>query len=91
MKAIYSDLSLIYEFKLSGCRIQILRDSSETCLAAIVSHSNASDEVLQTEIHELLVRLSEQVSVDVAIINSYSWLLVVYDAIESLFYQHYCY
>jgi len=91
MKVVYSDLSIITEFKLSSCCIQILKESSETCIAAIVSQSNASADVLQTEIHELLVLLSERVSANVAIINSYSWPLMVYDAIESLFYQHFCY
>ena len=81
---------MISEFKLRTCRIQILKYSSETWIATIVSQRDTSDDILQTEIHELLVLLSELVSVDVASINGYSWALMVHDAIESLFYQYFC-
>ena len=82
---------MISEFKLSACRIQILKHSSNVWLAVMISQNDASDDVLQNEVHELLNILSELASVDAAAINGPSWPLMVYDAVESLFYQHFCF
>ena len=81
---------LISEFKLSACRIQILQTTGQEWIATIIFDCDACENVVQSDIHDLLTLLESLISFDGSLEKSNKWPMMVHGAIESLFYQYFC-
>jgi hypothetical protein len=81
---------LISEFKLSACRIQILQTTCQEWIATIIFDCDACENVVQSDIHDLLTLLESLISFDGSLEKSNKWPTMAHGAIESLFYQYFC-
>jgi hypothetical protein len=90
LKRVYGGFCLISEFKLSACRIQILQTTCQEWIATIIFDCDACENVVQSDIHDLLTLLESLISFDGSLEKSNKWPTMAHGAIESLFYQYFC-